>query len=372
MGRAHPVGSGPVRSLQGTLGLDHPRPGGRRDRGAAADGPGRRPDRERPRDAHGGARLCPRIAAPGIVTEPWLAPVALARPRCEQRRDGRLDERTRRGRGTGAARPIMSSLHAGWSVGGLCRRRPGGRRRRGRPGARGSRPFGAAAGGAARRRVPAPARRRVGRVESRTGFVRAWRGVIVLGILCFLIMLAEGAVADWGGLYLSQNLGTSTAAAALAFAAFAAGMTGGRMVGDRLNRRLGAAMLMRAGSALAAVALGALLLAGDCRRCDRRLRPGRARARQRRAARVQRGRSRARTRVGAEHRRGQLHGLARLPRRPAVHRLPRRGDLAAARALDALWRAHRRHPGRPRNRHRSSPVVARPPIRSERSAVRSR
>jgi MFS family permease len=100
-------------------------------------------------------------------------------------------------------------------------------------------------------------------VESRTGFVRAWRGVIVLGILCFLIMLTEGAVADWSGLYLSQNLGTSTAAAALAFAAFAAGMTGGRMVGDRLNRRLGAAMLMRAGSALAAVALGALLLAGD-------------------------------------------------------------------------------------------------------------
>ena len=203
------------------------------------------------------------LPLPILSPQPWLLPLALAvlgassgAMDVSMNAHGVAVERALR-------RPIMSSLHAGWSLGGLS-----GAALVAVGGAAGLEPrletLGAAA---ALGLVLAVCLPRLGdgsaTVESRTGFVRAWRGVIVLGILCFLIMLTEGAVADWGGLYLSQNLGTSTAAAALAFAAFAAGMTGGRMVGDRLNRRLGAAMLMRAGSALAAVALGALLLAGD-------------------------------------------------------------------------------------------------------------
>ena len=70
-------------------------------------------------------------------------------------------------------------------------------------------------------------------------------------------------MADWGGLYLTRDLGTSTAVAALAFAAFSGGMTAGRVFGDWLNHRLGAATLMQAGSALAGLALGGMLLLAE-------------------------------------------------------------------------------------------------------------
>jgi fucose permease len=84
--------------------------------------------------------------------------------------------------------------------------------------------------------------------------------VLLLAFLCFLIMLTEGAMADWGGVYLRGDLGADAGLAALAFAAFAAGMTAGRLTGDWINHRIGATRLLRGGSALAAIAIGTVLL----------------------------------------------------------------------------------------------------------------
>ncbi len=159
-------------------------------------------------------------------------------------------------------RPIMSSLHAGWSLGGLA-----GAALVAAAGVAGLEPRAetlvAAAGLGG---ILVACLRRIGEgsvtVGSPAGFVRPSRGVMLLAVLCLLIMVSEGAIADWGGVYLTQDLGTSTATAALAFAAFAAGMTGGRVLGDALNGLLGAPRLMRAGAGLAAFALGALLLIG--------------------------------------------------------------------------------------------------------------
>jgi fucose permease len=89
------------------------------------------------------------------------------------------------------------------------------------------------------------------------------RPVLLLALLCFLIMLTEGAMADWGGVYLRGDLGADAGLAASAFAAFAAGMTIARLTGDWLNRRLGATRLLRGGAAVAALALGTVLLAGE-------------------------------------------------------------------------------------------------------------
>ena len=36
--------------------------------------------------------------------------------------------------------------------------------------------------------------------------------MILIGVLCFLSMTAEGALGDWGGIYLRENLGASAAA----------------------------------------------------------------------------------------------------------------------------------------------------------------
>jgi fucose permease len=95
------------------------------------------------------------------------------------------------------------------------------------------------------------------------GFALPSRGVILIGALCFLTMMAEGAIADWSGIYLRQDLGSSAAAAATGFTGFSLGMAVARLGGDWLNQRLGAGPLLRGGMALVALALGAVLLIGE-------------------------------------------------------------------------------------------------------------
>jgi MFS family permease len=86
--------------------------------------------------------------------------------------------------------------------------------------------------------------------------------VILIGGLCFLVMLAEGAIGDWSGIYLKHNTGASPATAALAFTGFSLGMAIARLGGDLVNERIGASTLLRAGTATVAVALGGVLLIG--------------------------------------------------------------------------------------------------------------
>jgi MFS family permease len=99
--------------------------------------------------------------------------------------------------------------------------------------------------------------------EARSGFARPSRAVLLIGGLCFLAMMTEGAIGDWSGIYLRHDAGASAAAAATAFTGFSLGMAVARLGGDLLNERLGAATLMRGGMALVAVALGGVLLIGE-------------------------------------------------------------------------------------------------------------
>jgi hypothetical protein len=87
------------------------------------------------------------------------------------------------------------------------------------------------------------------------------RATLGLGILCFLCMVAEGAVLDWGALHLRGNLGVSPGVAATGFAAFAASMAGGRLAGDWLRSRSGAVPLVRWSACLAAAGLVVALVA---------------------------------------------------------------------------------------------------------------
>jgi predicted MFS family arabinose efflux permease len=89
------------------------------------------------------------------------------------------------------------------------------------------------------------------------------RPVLLIGLLCFLVMVIEGAIGDWSGIYLRQDLGAGAAAAATGFTGFSLGMAVARLGGDRLNERLGAGRLLRSGMTLVAVALGAVLLIGE-------------------------------------------------------------------------------------------------------------
>ena len=74
---------------------------------------------------------------------------------------------------------------------------------------------------------------------------RVRRLVLALGVLGVCGLVGEGAAGDWSAVYLKDNLGTSAGFAALGFAAFSVTMTLGRAVGDRLIRRFGVVSVIR-------------------------------------------------------------------------------------------------------------------------------
>lgn len=79
--------------------------------------------------------------------------------------------------------------------------------------------------------------------------------VLVLGLICFAVFLAEGAVLDWSAVFLTEYRGMPDAQGALGFACFAATMTLGRLTGDRVVTRLGAQPVVMLGAALAVTGL---------------------------------------------------------------------------------------------------------------------
>jgi predicted MFS family arabinose efflux permease len=83
---------------------------------------------------------------------------------------------------------------------------------------------------------------------------------VLLGILCLIAFLAEGAMLDWSAVFLRSERGFAIADAGLGYAAFSIAMSAGRLLGDRLTARMGAVRIVRHGSVLAAA--GFLLACG--------------------------------------------------------------------------------------------------------------
>ncbi|WP_435271350.1 MFS transporter [Streptomyces sp. 1222.5] len=80
---------------------------------------------------------------------------------------------------------------------------------------------------------------------------RVW----LLAVLALMVMLCEGAANDWSALHLKDVLGAPAGTAAFAYGTFAAAMTVGRLVTDRLVARFGSTAILRHGSAMAAVGI---------------------------------------------------------------------------------------------------------------------
>ncbi|MFJ3667005.1 MFS transporter [Streptomyces sp. NPDC090106] len=81
-----------------------------------------------------------------------------------------------------------------------------------------------------------------------------------LAALALMIMLCEGAANDWSALHMKTVLGAPEATAAFGYGAFAAAMTLGRLLADRLTARFGPMAILRYGSAMAAVGITAVAL----------------------------------------------------------------------------------------------------------------
>ncbi|WP_246561330.1 MFS transporter [Streptomyces roseirectus] len=165
-------------------------------------------------------------------------------------------------------RPVMSGFHATFSVGGVLASLAGA----GAAGAGLSPVAGMGAMGvawiavalvSARALLPAapvtkPATKpaasaaetpRAGETPGPTG--RVW----VLAALALMVMLCEGAANDWSALHLKDVLGAPAGTAAFAYGTFAAAMTVGRLLADRLVIRYGSLAILRYGAAMAAVGI---------------------------------------------------------------------------------------------------------------------
>jgi MFS family permease len=169
----------------------------------------------------------------------------------------------------GYDRPIMSSLHAGYSIAGLAGAGIGGI-----SAWLGISPLPTfAATGAAlvvlgllagpRVTIPPVVPRPAQPDDPPLRSLRQISAVIwVLGALALCGQVGEGSAGDWSAVYLHVNLGSSAGVAATGLAAFSVTMAAGRLAGDRLAARFGPVALVRASGLLAGLGMAAGLLAG--------------------------------------------------------------------------------------------------------------
>lgn len=94
-------------------------------------------------------------------------------------------------------------------------------------------------------------------------FARPTGPLIALGVVGFCALLGEGAMADWSAVYLRNSLETGAGYAAAGFAVFSSTMALGRLTGDRLTAHFGPATLVRSGGAVVAIGLGLALILGQ-------------------------------------------------------------------------------------------------------------
>lgn len=162
----------------------------------------------------------------------------------------------------GYARPIMSTLHAYWSMGALAGALSGSAAAGlGLAPAAHLAVAGAGVAGLAalsgRRMLDGDAQRRPGlRLE------RPTRAVGWLGLIAFCAAMVETMPQDWSAVYLADELDAAPGLAGLGYAAFAATMLVTRFVGDRVVARWGAVRTLRWGALLAGVGLGVGLWSG--------------------------------------------------------------------------------------------------------------
>ncbi|MFC3691003.1 MFS transporter [Chenggangzhangella methanolivorans] len=153
-------------------------------------------------------------------------------------------------------RPIMSSIHAFFSIGGLF----GAAGAAGLVGLAVGAKLGMGAGGAVVALIVLAAARFLAfedrpETEGGHGLRLPSRAVLLLGLLTVCSFLCEGAMMEWSALFLRDVAGASLGLAAAGYAAFSATMTIGRLLGDRFVEALGPARAVQLSGAVAAVSL---------------------------------------------------------------------------------------------------------------------
>jgi predicted MFS family arabinose efflux permease len=93
-----------------------------------------------------------------------------------------------------------------------------------------------------------------------TTFTIVPRAVLLLGALCFMSFLGEGAVLDWSAVFLREQRHVDVSLAGVGYAAFSVAMTICRFTGDAVTHRFGSRQVLRIGGVLACAGFLAVAL----------------------------------------------------------------------------------------------------------------
>jgi predicted MFS family arabinose efflux permease len=91
-------------------------------------------------------------------------------------------------------------------------------------------------------------------------FARPSAKVVAVGVLCFIVLLVEGAVLDWSAVFLNRAHQIDLSVAGSAYAVFSLTMAAGRFSGDALRKRFGAVSLLIGGGLLVMVGFAMAVL----------------------------------------------------------------------------------------------------------------
>jgi MFS family permease len=83
----------------------------------------------------------------------------------------------------------------------------------------------------------------------------AWRPIVLIGIAMACMYIGDAAISNFSSVYMDKVQHSAKVLMPLAYAAYQAMMVAGRAIGDLTVRRFGAAAVVRAGAAVAAVGL---------------------------------------------------------------------------------------------------------------------
>lgn len=158
------------------------------------------------------------------------------------------------------ARPMMSAFHGAFSVGGLLGALAGGALVQWLGGMAQALIVSALALASLMLARPLLLSASVDKGLSSSHFGWPTRATLGLGVLCFLALMAEGAIIDWGAIYLRQTFALDAGTAALGYALFSGGMAFSRFAGDHLRARAGAVRLVRASASILAIGMALALL----------------------------------------------------------------------------------------------------------------
>lgn len=84
--------------------------------------------------------------------------------------------------------------------------------------------------------------------------------VLVLGFMCFIVFLSEGAMLDWSAIFLRDHKGVESEFSGIGYAAFSVAMAVMRLSGDSLISKLNSKIVVIGGSLIASLGILVLLL----------------------------------------------------------------------------------------------------------------